>query len=170
MANLEVFKTKKKNIAELTFSKNNLICFVGANGIKKKTREGDKVTPRGTFRFLEIYYRPDKVKNIKSNIPTKRIYKNSFWCVDSKSKFYNCYQNDKKRFLCEELYRNDDLYDILITINYNIKPTKKFKGSAIFIHCSEAEKKSTEGCLALEKRHLVKLVRLIKPQSKLIIY
>ncbi len=170
MTNLEVFKTKKKNIAELICSKKKLICFVGANGIKKKTREGDMVTPKGTFKFLEIYYRPDKIKNIKSNIPIKKIYRNSFWCVDSKSKFYNCYQNKKKKFLCEKLYRNDGLYDILITINYNTEPTKKFKGSAIFVHCCKTEKRYTEGCLALKKKDLIKLVRLIKPQSRLIIH
>ncbi len=169
MTNLQVFKTKKKNIAELIFRKNKLSCYVGANGIKKKMREGDMVTPKGTYRFLEIYYRPDKVEGLKANIPTKKIYKNSFWCIDSKSKFYNRYQN-KKKFLCEELYRNDGLYDILITLNYNVRPTKKFKGSAIFIHCCGTKKKFTEGCLAFEKKDLVKLVKVIKPQSKLIIY
>ena len=170
MTNLKVFKTKKKNIAKLIFSKNKLSCFVGVNGIKKKVREGDMVTPKGTYKFIEVYYRPDKVKDLKANIPTKKILRNSFWCVDSKSKFYNSYQNNTKKKLCEELYRNDGLYDILITLDYNINPTKKFKGSAIFIHCSGAKKKFTEGCLALKKKDLVKLIRLIKPQSRLIIY
>ena len=51
---------------------------------KKKTREGDKVTPIGTFEFSEVYYRPDKVKYLKTCLPLKKINKAFFWCVDPK--------------------------------------------------------------------------------------
>ena len=95
MANLKVFKTKKINIGELVHDNIQCKCFVGSRGIGKKTREGDKVTPIGTFMFSEVYYRPDKVKNLKTCLPLKKINKNSFWCVDPKSEFYNSFQTKK---------------------------------------------------------------------------
>ena len=169
MANLKVFKTKKKNIGVLVHDKIHLKCYLGSNGIGKKTREGDKITPVGTFSFSEVFYRPDKVKYFKTCLPKKKIYKTSFWCVDPKSKFYNSLQK-KKKYKCESLYRNDDLYDILITFNYNLCNIKKFKGSAIFLHCSDLCKDYTDGCVALEKKQLLKLLNSIKTYSKLIIF
>ena len=68
----------------------------GIKGYWEKTREGDKVTPIGTFEFSEVYYRPDKVKYLKTCLPLKKINKASFWCVDPKSKFYNSFQTKKK--------------------------------------------------------------------------
>ena len=170
MANLEVFKTKKKNIAQLVCNRRTINCFIGKNGIRKKTREGDMVTPCGIFTFSEIYYRPDKIRNLRTHLPLKKIYKNSYWCVDSRSKSYNSYQIKKKHYLCEELYRKDELYDILITLDYNFNPTKKYKGSAIFVHCTDNHKQFTEGCLALKKKDILLILKFIRPQSKLIIY
>ena len=168
MANLEVFKTKKINTGVLVHDNIHYKCFVGSRGIGKKTREGDKVTPIGTFEFSEVYYRPDKVKYLKTCLPLKKINKKSFWCVDPKSKFYNRFQT-KKKFICEDLYRDDDLYDIFITFNYNLGSIKKFKGSAIFLHCSDTSKDYTDGCIALEKDILLKLLHSIKSYSKLLI-
>ena len=39
--------------------------------------------------------------------------------------------------------------------NYNMSPTIKNKGSAIFIHVTKQNYKKTEGCVALKKRHLL---------------
>ena len=36
-------------------------CSIGKNGIKKNKKEGDKSTPKGTFRLNNVYYRPDRV-------------------------------------------------------------------------------------------------------------
>ena len=72
-------------------------------------------------------------------------------------------------YRCEQLYRNDSLYDIVIQTSFNSNPVKKYKGSAIFIHCSEKGKKFTEGCIALEKKELLNLLGKIKRSTKLII-
>ena len=70
-------------------------CFVGSRGIGKKTREGDKVTPIGTFEFSEVYYRPDRVKYLKTSLPLKKINKTSFWCVDPKVDFITDFKQKK---------------------------------------------------------------------------
>ena len=168
MNNIHLFRTKKKNLAFLKFKNEKIECYVGLNGIGKKTREGDKKTPVGVYRFLKVFYRPEKVQNFKANLPIQKIKKNSFWCVDSKSINYNTFQQSRN-FECENLYRSDSVYDVIITIDFNINPIKKFKGSAIFIHCHE-KKKYTEGCVALKLKDILKILRIIKRSSLLIIH
>ena len=34
-------------------------------------------------------------------------------------------------------YRKENVYDIILVLNYNMNPTKKNKGSAIFIHVAK---------------------------------
>ena len=99
MTNLKVFKTKKKNIGLLVNDKIQYQCYLGSRGIGKKTREGDKITPIGTFEFSEVFYRPDKVKYLKTCLPKKKIYKTSFWCVDSRSRSYNRLQKKKNIYV-----------------------------------------------------------------------
>lgn len=169
MTNLYVFKTNKKNIAYLYFNQKKVMCYVGSNGIGRKVREGDKITPIGTYIFLEVYYRPDKNKKFKTTLPIKKITKNSYWCVDPKSPFYNETRTKLRNNQFEKLYRDDCLYDILIVINFNIKPKKAYKGSAIFIHCIDNKTSFTEGCIALKKKDICKLLEIIGPTSKLII-
>jgi L,D-peptidoglycan transpeptidase YkuD (ErfK/YbiS/YcfS/YnhG family) len=43
-------------------------CALGKNGIKKKIKEGDNITPKGKFKLTKIYYRQDKIKKIKCSI------------------------------------------------------------------------------------------------------
>ena len=84
MTNLYIFKTKKKNIASLKYKGNSINCFVGENGIGRKTREGDKITPKGEFKLLKIFYREDKVDIPKTSIPSQKINKNSFGVLTPK--------------------------------------------------------------------------------------
>ena len=74
-----------------------------------------------------------------------------------------------KRQSAERLYRDDDLYDILCVIDYNIKPTIPGKGSAIFLHIARPRLLNTEGCIAIEKEEMIKLSQKIEIDTKLII-
>jgi L,D-peptidoglycan transpeptidase YkuD (ErfK/YbiS/YcfS/YnhG family) len=40
-------------------------CSIGKAGIKTKIKEGDNITPKGTYKILSTYYRKDRVKNSK---------------------------------------------------------------------------------------------------------
>ena len=64
-------------------------CALGKNGIKKKIKEGDNITPKGIFRITKLYYRPDRIKKITTAVKKIKIKKNIGWCDDPKSKFYN---------------------------------------------------------------------------------
>jgi L,D-peptidoglycan transpeptidase YkuD (ErfK/YbiS/YcfS/YnhG family) len=142
-------------------------CALGKAGVKKKEKEGDNITPRGIFEITKILYRPDKIKKIKAFIRTIKIKKNMGWCDDSKSDYYNQQIKLPNKFGHERLYRNDNLYDIILVLNYNTNPIIKKKGSAIFIHVSKNSYEKTKGCIALKKKHLLKLIPLIKKNTKI---
>ena len=50
-----------------------------------------------------------------------------------------------------------------------MQPIKKNKGSAIFIHVSNNKYSPTQGCIALKKKDLVKLIKSINKKTKIII-
>ena len=47
-----------------------------------------------------------------------------------------------------------------------MNPIIKNKGSAIFIHVAKKNYKITEGCVALKKIHLLKILKSLKKSSK----
>jgi L,D-peptidoglycan transpeptidase YkuD (ErfK/YbiS/YcfS/YnhG family) len=142
-------------------------CALGKNGIKKKIKEGDNITPKGIFRITKIYYRHDRIGNLKTLIKKTKIKKNIGWCDDSKSNFYNQQIKLPYKFNYEKLYRNDRIYDLLAVLNYNTNPVVKNKGSAIFIHIARNNYKPTAGCVALKKGDLIKLLQTIKKNTKI---
>ena len=142
-------------------------CALGEAGIKKKEKESDNVTPKGIFKIIKMYYRPDKVKNITTNIKKIKIKKNMGWCDDPRSHLYNQQIKLPNKFSHEKLFRNDNLYDLILVLNYNINPIIKNKGSAIFIHIAKNSYKKTKGCIALKKKHLIELISKIKKNTKI---
>jgi L,D-peptidoglycan transpeptidase YkuD (ErfK/YbiS/YcfS/YnhG family) len=142
-------------------------CALGKAGIKKKEKEGDNVTPKGIFKIISMYYRPDRIKNIITAIKKIKIKKNMGWCDDPDSHFYNQQISLPNKFSHEKLYRNDNLYDLILVLNYNANPIIKNKGSAIFIHIAKRNYKKTKGCIALKKKDLIELISKIKKNTKI---
>jgi L,D-peptidoglycan transpeptidase YkuD (ErfK/YbiS/YcfS/YnhG family) len=56
------------------------------------------------------------------------------------------------------MWRTDDLYDVVVVLSYNERPRIKGLGSAIFLHIARADRKPTEGCIAFERRDLLRLI------------
>ena len=59
----------------------------------------------------------------------------------------------------EKLFKKENIYDIILVLNYNMNPVKKNKGSAIFIHVAKNNFKKTEGCVAIKKINLIKIIK-----------
>ena len=144
-------------------------CALGKAGVGKKKIEGDNITPKGTFEIVKIYYRSDRIKKIYSKIKLFKINKKMGWCNDPTSKKYNQLIKLPSKYTHEKLHRQDNVYDLVVVLNYNRTPIIKNKGSAIFIHVAKKNYKKTEGCVALKKKHLVKLIKNIKNKTKIII-
>lgn len=149
----------------LRYKNLNFRCALGKAGVGKKRVEGDNITPLGIYKIVKIFYRKDRIKKISSKFKLFSINKNMCWCDDSKSKHYNQLIKLPTNYNHEKLYRTDCVYDLILVLNYNMKPIIKNKGSAIFIHVTKNYKK-TAGCVALKKDHLIKLVSKINKSTR----
>ena len=54
------------------------------------------------------------------------------WCDDVNSKFYNRPIKINKKIRHEKLFRKDEIYDLIIPINYNMKSPIKIKAAQYF--------------------------------------
>ena len=70
---------------------------------------------------MYIFFRKDRISNLKTIIPKLSINKNMGWCNDPKSKKYNKLIRFPYKYSAEKLYRRDFKYDLLIPISYNRK-------------------------------------------------
>ena len=141
-------------------------CSIGKNGITTKKIEGDKKTPKGLYSLGPLYFRNDRVSEPKTLLKSIPIRKNMGWCDDVKSKFYNKIVNTKKKLRYEKLFIKKNDYDLLIPINYNTTKIKKGKGSAIFLHLTKNYKK-TLGCIAIKKKDMIILLKIINKKTKI---
>jgi L,D-peptidoglycan transpeptidase YkuD (ErfK/YbiS/YcfS/YnhG family) len=89
------------------------------------------------------------------------------WCDDPSRNLYNRQIKLPNKFSHEKLYRKDNLYDLILVLNYNANRIIKNKGSAIFIHIAKKNYKKTKGCIALKKIHLIELISKIKKNTKI---
>jgi len=145
-------------------------CALGKAGVGKKKKEGDNITPKGTYKIISIYYRKDRIKRIKSKIKIFKINKYMAWCDDPKSEKYNQLIKLPSKYRHEKFYRNDHVYDLILVLNFNMKPIIKDKGSAIFIHLARKNYSSTKGCIALSKSNLLQILSKISKNTKIKIF
>ena len=150
----------------LTFNNYKVKCAVGKKGVGYKKKEGDLITPIGQYKIKYILYRKDRVNKIQSKLKKIIIEKSMGWCNDPKSKKYNKLIRLPSTDSHEKLYKKENVYDVILVLNYNTSPIIKNKGSAIFIHTAKKNYKKTEGCIALKKVHLLKLLKELKIGTK----
>ena len=142
-------------------------CCIGKNGLSRKKIEGDNKTPKGTFELGPLYYRNDRIKNLKSNIKKIKINKKMGWCDDKEDKKnYNKFIKINKNIKHEKLYRRDKKYDLIIPIKYNFKKRILGKGSCIFLHLTN-NYKATAGCVAIKKDDFMIMLKLITNKTKI---
>ena len=156
-----------KKSGYLKYKKFKFRCALGKGGIKQKEREGDFITPKGKFKLIKIYYRSDRIKKINSTLKIIKIKKNMGWCDDVSSHYYNKQIKISKKIGHEKLHRKDNVYDIIVVLNYNLNPIIKGKGSAIFLHVAKKNYNKTQGCIALKKNELLHLVSKIKKSTQI---
>tara|TARA_B100001250_G_scaffold339597_1_gene307010 strand:- start:8806 stop:9300 length:495 start_codon:yes stop_codon:yes gene_type:complete len=158
-----------KNKHTLKIDDFNFKCSIGKNGLSKRKIEGDKKTPRGSFRLGSLYFRKDRIKSIKSKLNHVKIKTKMGWCDDvNVPKKYNKLIKINNKIHHEKLYRKDNKYDLLIPIKYNWKKIVTGKGSCIFIHLTK-NYNPTAGCIALKKKDFLIMLKLINKNTKIII-
>ena len=150
----------------LSFNNYKAKCALGKRGIGFKRKEGDLITPKGDFKIKYILYRKDRINKIQTKLKKIIIKKNMGWCDDPKSVKYNKLIKLPSNYKYEKLYKRENIYDIILVLDYNMNPVKKNKGSAIFIHVARKDFKKTEGCIALRKDYLLKIIGKLKKNTK----
>ena len=159
-----------KNKHTLQLDEFKFKCCIGKKGSTSNKKEGDKKTPKGTFKIENLYFREDRVKKPLTLLKCIKIKKDMGWCDDiSFPKKYNKLIKIKKKIKHERLNRKDSKYDLLIPIKYNFKKPITGKGSCIFIHLTK-NYKPTGGCIALKEKDFLILLKLINKDTKIKIF
>ncbi|MBT4146478.1 MAG: hypothetical protein HOE45_06300 [Gammaproteobacteria bacterium] len=95
------------------------------------------------------------------------------WCDDPSDTAYNKAVMLPYHASAEALWRDDDLYDVLVVLGHNDSPALPGKGSAIFMHVAkdldDKDYLGTEGCVSLRKTHLLELLPALTPETSLLI-
>ena len=143
-------------------------CSIGKNGIKRQKKEGDFCTPTGQFNLGPIYYRKDRISKLNTNLNVFPIKRNMIWEDDQNNENYNMLTFNKSKSN-ERLFRKDNIYDIIILINYNTNPVIPGKGSAIFMHIAKKNYLPTNGCIALQKKDLIFMISKLSIGEKILI-
>lgn len=159
-AKVDIYQKTVKELWKKIFECNG---YVGRNGIYKE-KEGDGKTPVGIFQITGAF-------GIEENPGTKlsylKIESYHYWCAD---RYYNqLIDIRQKPHECkgEHLIDYQGAYDYGLFLDYN-KECQREKGSAIFMHCI-TEKSYTEGCIAVTKKHMKNILKIIEKETKIVI-
>ena len=155
-----------KNKHTVQFDDFKFKCCVGREGLTKNKKEGDFKTPKGIFKIENLYFRKDRIEKPLTKLKCIEIEKNMAWCNDQKSQKYNKLTKIDKNISYEKLFRKDHKYDLLIPIKYNFNKISPGKGSCIFLHLTK-NYKPTAGCVALNKKDLLIILKLINKNTKI---
>ncbi len=146
-------KTARLHAGATTF-----VCAIGGNSISHHKREGDRTTPAGHFRLIEGFFKPGIGRRPATLLSLRPIDKMLGWCEDPASPSYNRAIRLPVRAGHETMWREDGLYDFVGVLDYNMRPRRKYRGSAIFLHCARPDLSPTAGCVALGATDLRKLL------------
>ena len=133
-------------------------CALGTGGIQRRKREGDGATPAGRFRLLTGFFRADRLPRPVSALPLAALSRDTGWCDDASAAAYNRPVRLPCRSRHEIMWRQDRLYDLVIVLDYNIKPCRKGRGSAIFLHVAGDNDAPTAGCVAISPADMRRLL------------
>jgi L,D-peptidoglycan transpeptidase YkuD (ErfK/YbiS/YcfS/YnhG family) len=125
-------------------------------------REGDGATPLGDWPVRAALLRPDRLAAPVTALPWRWLRTDDGWSDDVVDPAYNRPVNHPHGFSAERLWRDDGAYDVIIVLGHNDAPPVAGHGSAIFWHCSQPDRRPTEGCVAIDRAVLLRwLARLV---------
>lgn len=156
----------------LTLNGKSFPCALGRSGIvpNAQKQEGDGATPAGTWTLRRLLYRPDKMPRPATGLPTDTISKMDGWCDAPEDAGYNCQVELPYEASAEALWRDDDLYNLIVVLGHNDDPVIAGEGSAIFFHVANTKDNQlapTEGCVALPEAVLMMVLESCSNGAKM---
>lgn len=139
---------------------------LGRGGRTSRKREGDGATPIADMRLLYGFFRKDQVKvPLGTTLPMMPIDKTMLWCDAPDDANYNRLARPPFKSSHETMMRKDHLYDICLVMDWNITSRSRNCGSAIFFHLAKPGYQPTEGCVAIRRRDMLRLLPLVGPET-----
>jgi L,D-peptidoglycan transpeptidase YkuD (ErfK/YbiS/YcfS/YnhG family) len=133
---------------------------LGRAGVGIHKQEGDGTTPAGLLPLRRVLYRLDRLPAPDCAVPIEPIGDTDGWCDDPAHRDYNRPVRLPHEARCEELWRQDGLYDVVGVLGWNDAPVERGRGSAIFLHVAWQDYGPTEGCVALALPDLLRVLAL----------
>ena len=144
--------------------------FIGKNGLGK-TREGDGMTPVGTFSFNRAF---GIAPNPGCAIPYVQAGDTTYWSGDMrKGMRYNELVSLEElprlnKTVSEHIVDCTYEYQYCLNISYNDAGTPG-AGSAIFLHCLGSRKPYTGGCVAIPMDQMLFVMQHVSPDCAVVI-
>jgi L,D-peptidoglycan transpeptidase YkuD (ErfK/YbiS/YcfS/YnhG family) len=126
-------------------------------------REGDGATPLGAWPVRAALLRPDRLAAPVTALPWRWVRADDGWSDDVADPAYNRPVRHPHGFSAERLWRDDGAYDVIIVLGHNDMPPQVGLGSAIFWHCSQPDRRPTEGCVAIDRAVLARWLDRLAP-------
>jgi len=153
----------------LSWNGNTVRCALGRSGVAADKREGDGSTPEGSFPLRRVFYRPDRLPPPQTALPVQALGPNDGWCDAPGDAAYNKLVTLPFSASHEAMWREDGLYDVVVEIGHNDNPVQPGLGSAIFMHVATPDFGPTEGCVALARDDLLRLLEKCGKTARLCI-
>jgi L,D-peptidoglycan transpeptidase YkuD (ErfK/YbiS/YcfS/YnhG family) len=140
-------------------------CALGRTGARVEKREGDGATPIGRFKILGGFVRRDRVFPGPGGIHLATMRPSDGWCDDPDSPAYNRRVALPFGARHERLWRDDGLYNVVMTLDHNRSPRRRNGGSAIFFHLTDERFGPTAGCVAIQLHDMRRLFPRLAPRA-----
>lgn len=136
-------------------------CKLGRTGATRFKREGDGATPFGRMALLTVAWRADRILPPATLLPRRAIRPDDGWCDAATDGRYN----RPVRLPCpvshEEMARADEVYDIVVVLDWNVRRRSLGRGSAIFFHLTRPDRRPTAGCVAVPLAAMRRILALV---------
>lgn len=118
------------------------------------------MSPLGVWTIRRVLYRPDKGERPQTGLPTRALERDDGWCDAPGDPAYNRAVKLPHPASAEQMWRQDDVYDLVCVLAHNDDPPVSPLGSAIFLHLAKPDYAPTEGCIALSREDMLELLSL----------
>ena len=149
--------------------------YVGRSGIADAANrvEGDGTSPAGVYSFGMLFGIQDDPGGLQREY--KKVDEDDYWDGDRNSDTYNQHVRGSEMpdswnaAASEHLIDYKYSYNYAAMVNYNVNPTIKGKGSAIFLHCTHPGSLYSAGCISIPESKMIRALRLIDDQAYIVL-
>lgn len=158
-----------RHIARISLGPVTLPCRIGRSGVTFRKVEGDGASPRATLRAVRGFWRRDKRLPPMTLVPLRAIRRGDGWCEVPGDRNYNRLVKKPYAASHEDMMRADDLYDVVLELDWNRRPRRQGGGSAIFLHLARDEGGPTAGCIGIFRKRIDFVMSRLSPKTRIVI-